>query len=247
MCNINNDTVFFIDIDGTIKDLVKENTDALMRTMAKMGSVDKKLRGKAVFSINKANMYLVKTGLLPTNSIMQKILLFIYSTLLFKSYTRFKEIYFDEYNKEHIFFDSAEKDIEKVCCNNAERVYFVTKNSQNRSIIKSQLLKSYDKEFCIVVGYKNLVTWELLYKNKKVSSNYGEYYKSTKYAMFKHMIMWWEHDKEKIVVIGDNLFDDVIPALRLGVKVVWCNKYNCKLKKVVAKILTKFCKNLSYN
>lgn len=210
-----------VDIDGTLKDLAKENTSALIRTMKSMGKVNLKLRGKFVLWINKINMYFVKTGLLPTNSFMQKTLLFLYSVLLFKKYETFKNRYFKAYNKENIFFESAETIIGKLE-DKGLKVYLVTKNRQNRRILRLTDKTIASKIERIIVGKKN----------------------KSKYVVYKSFISSRGISKKEVLIIGDNFWDDVLPAILLGVTVVWCNMYNSKLKALVINIFKLIFKNI---
>lgn len=220
--SISDKAIVLMDIDGTIKDLTKENTDALLRTMHDLNIADSSIRSKLVLSINKVNMYLVKTGLLPTNSTMQNILLFIYAVMLFKNYAKLKETYFGEYNKEDIFFDSAEPMVKKLF-GNGSKLYFVTKNKQNVSILNSDFAGKYNKALRLVVGRKGF----------------------TKYIAYKDFINHRNYNKSSLVIIGDNLFDDVVPAMLLGIKVIWCDMYNCKLKRLVYNVLKIFYSKIS--
>lgn len=216
-----NISVVLMDIDGTVKDLVKENTDALIRTMKKLNNVDETIRGKLVFGVNKINMYLVKTGLLPTNYTMQNILLHIYSFMTFKSFKRFKSVYFKEYNREHIFFSNS-KDILKDIYDNDMRMYFVTKNEQNESILGCKELEKFRYKMKLIVGKRGI----------------------TKYSVYKEFMRKRGFRKYEVLMVGDNLFDDVIPAILLGINVVWRDMYDCRLKRIVLNILRIFTKKV---
>lgn len=212
MKRLNNVHVIMIDIDGTIKDLAKENTDALINTMKSMDRVDLKNRGKFVLWINKISTYFIKTGFLPTNRIMQNALFFLYSILLGKNYRALKKIYFKDYNRKDIFFDDIEKEFDKIFSND-KQVYLVSKNIQNKSILKYPFLKRVTR---LVIG-----------KSRRL-----------KYFVYRNLIGKLGIDKKEILIVGDNFWDDVLPALVLGVNVVWCNMYNSKLKKIVINILS---------
>lgn len=210
-----------VDIDGTIKDLVKENTNALNSVMKKMGNIHLTKRGKFVLYMNKINMYFVKTGMLPTNQFMQNILLFVYSILLLKSYNVFKEIYFEEYNKENIFFECAEEMVNNLS-NSDLIVYLMTKNRQNKRMISlkdNNIIKNTKK---IIIGRTN----------------------TPKYSMYKSFFSTNYICMDEVLIIGDNFWDDVLPAIILGSTVVWCNMYNSKLKRVVINILKFFFRNI---
>lgn len=216
-----NISVVLMDIDGTVKDLVKENTDALIRTMKRLDNVHKTIRGRLVLGINKVNMYLVKTGLLPTNRTMQNILLHIYSFMTFKSFKKFKSVYFKEYNREHIFFDNS-KDTLRYIYDNDMRMYFVTKNEQNESILGCEELKEFRYKMKLIVGKSGI----------------------TKYSVYKDFMRKRGFRKYEVLMVGDNLFDDVIPAILLGINVVWCDMYGCRLKRFVLNILRIFTKKV---
>jgi len=217
LVNTNMDIVM-LDIDGTIKDLVKENTDAIIKTMKIMDRVDLKLRGKLVLWINKINMYLIKTGLIPTNKFMQSVLLLTYSILLLKRYKQFKNIYFKEYNKEDVFFSGVEEKFDELY-SNGKNIYLVTKNIQNQNILKCSNLKGISK---LSIG-----------KQKKL-----------KYYAYKTLVEELGLAKKSVIIIGDNLWDDVFPALILGVNVIWCNMYSSKFKKIVISLLSAITKKV---
>jgi len=213
-----------VDIDGTIKDLVKENTNALIHTMEKMGNINLKLRGKFVLGINKINMYFVKTGLLPTNSFMQKTLLFLYSILLFKKYEIFKQIYFEEYNKENVFFDCAEEMMDNLYSSKLN-AYLVTKNRQNKRMLNLKNNYIVRDIHRVIIGKKNI----------------------TKYSVFKSFLSNRYINYREVLIVGDNFWDDVLPALLLGTTVVWCNMYKSRLKNIVINILKIFFKNIKHD
>lgn len=220
---LNNIKLYFalVDIDGTLKDLVKENTTALINAMKRMNNIHLTKRGKFVLWINRCNMHFVKTGMLPTNCLMQNVLLFIYSSLLFKNYNVFKKVYFEEYNKENIFFECAEEMIQNLTDNDFI-LYLVTKNKQNK-----RMLKLKDKD--IIKSIRRIVVGR-----RKVS----------KYQLYKSFMSNKLICKDEVLIIGDNFWDDVLPGLLLGSTVVWCNMYNSKLKKLVINILKLFFRNV---
>lgn len=216
-----NISVVLMDIDGTIKDLVKENTDALTKTLKRLDNVQDTIRGKLVLAINRVNMYLVKTGLLPTNRTMQNILLHVYAFMTFKSFKRFRLNYFKEYNREHMFFDSS-KNLLKDIYGSDIRLYFVTKNNQNESVLKCDELKKYKHELRLIVGKNGI----------------------TKYSVYKDFLKKRGFKKSEVLIVGDNLFDDIIPAILLGVNAVWRDMYGCKLKRLALNVLRIFTKKV---
>ncbi len=211
-------SVAAIDVDGTIKDLVKESTDALIVAMKNMNNINLKLRGRFVLILNRLNMYFVKTGLLPTNKIMQNILLFIYSVLLCKNYAKFRKEYFKEYNKEHVFFNNVDSMLESIYKSKKD-IYLITKNDQNRNITD-----------CYEVRYVKTIT---------ISKKRG-----AKKLMYKRFMKKHNLKNSEIVIIGDNFWDDVFPAIIMGINVVWCNMYDCKLKAVAIKVVKLFSKKV---
>jgi len=221
--DINLDIVM-MDIDGTIKDLAKENTNALISAMKKTGNIDTSLRGKIVLTINKLSMYSVKIGLLPTNKVMLNMLLKIYCALLFTNYNKFKHLFYNEYNNEYVFFEDIDIIIKNMCDKNL-RLYLVTSNSQNKNILK--LKKDENRYACI-----------MKYVDRLVVS------KSRKYGVYKSIMQNNWMQKNEVLIVGDNFWDDVLPALILGCRVVWCNVYDSKLKKIVISILKVFNKNV---
>lgn len=217
-----------IDIDGTLKDLVSENNEALLNTLRIMGDIDSKCRGKFILYINRINMYFVKTGLLPTNEIMQKILILFYSFIAFKKYKEFKKIYFEEYNKQNIFFEDSETMLKNIK-EHQLRLYLVTKNTQNSNILSIEL---YNKN--------NLIIREYL----KISKVIIAQNKGAKYYMYKQFMKDKDFKSDDVIIIGDNLWDDILPAILLKTKVIWCNMYKSKFKKILISIFKKFFNNI---
>lgn len=227
MAKLNDINLYYalVDVDGTIKDLVKESTNALEKAMEYMGRVNTKRRGKFVLWLNKFNMYIVKLGILPTNKFMQNILISAYALLLFKSPKKFVSKYFEVYNKEEVFFDDA-KDIVETLYNKDLVVCVLSKNMQNQSILDA---RKYTE------STKFLKYISKTYIGEKVTAKYFLY----KSFMRNRCIFNYE-----VVIVGDNFIDDILPAMLLGTKVVWCNKYNSKLKQFFIAILKFFSKKV---
>lgn len=215
-----------VDIDGTIKDLVKESTNALEKTMQYMGNVNLTNRGKFVLWLNKISMYIVKLGILPTNKFMQNILMSAYSLILFKNPKIFTTRYFEEYNKEEVFLGDTNKIIEKLY-NKDLVVCMLSKNNQNKNILEKNQQSAETKNFAKYVATVCIANNNII-----------------KYFLYKSFMKKRNIYDVEVVIIGDNFFDDVLPAMFLGTKVVWCNKYNSKLKQKLIFFLKFFTKKV---
>ena len=67
-----NAKVIIFDIDGTLKDLCLEHTNAVKSTLCRFGV--NKFKQRLVLALNKLGMYLVKLGFIPTNQSKQNFL-----------------------------------------------------------------------------------------------------------------------------------------------------------------------------
>jgi len=201
-----NANIIVFDIDGTLKDLVREHKEALKKAVN--GFVKgKKLRKKFVFGLDEIAMWFVKSGVLPTNGRMQRILITIYSIILCENIANFKESYKFFYEKENILFNESKELLDELLL--TKEVYFVTVNKQNYNLEKQGI--SQDR-----------IIYTLVEKKKKAYQRlFGE----------KGL------DESKVVIIGDNLFDDISSAKKLGVKSLLVNNYNSNFKCFIAKIL----------
>ena len=125
--------VILLDIDGTIKDLVKEHQTALRITVNGFNR-GKNLRRKFVFFLDKIAMSFVKAGILSTNRDRQEFLLGLYAIILGKSISEFRTLYDTFYNDKVITFKGVKELIEEV--GNKKKLCFVTVNGQNLNIEK---------------------------------------------------------------------------------------------------------------
>lgn len=198
--------IVVFDIDGTLKDLCAEHSSAVKLSIAEFANC-KKIRKKLILSIDKLAMSTVKTGLLPTNHIMQNVLIFIYSIVLNVRFRKFKKVYFAYYKKELRLFDGAVELIEKL--NKSYEVYFATINKQN-----------YNLEACGIGQDK------IIYVTDKL--------KKTTYSKF---IKCKGVDRAKVIIVGDNVFDDMLSAKIIKTKHILVNNYNSKIKKIICRLL----------
>ena len=125
--------VVLLDIDGTVKDLVKEHQTALRVTVNGFNR-GKNLRRRFVFFLDKIAMGFVKSGILSTNRDRQEFLLAVYAIILGKSISEFRELYNTFYNDKVIMFKGVKEMLEEV--KSKKEVYFVTVNHQNFNIEK---------------------------------------------------------------------------------------------------------------
>ncbi|MBR6688494.1 MAG: HAD family hydrolase [Clostridia bacterium] len=125
--------VILLDIDGTIKDLVKEHQTALRITVNGFNR-GKNLRRKLVFFLDKVAMGFVKSGILSTNRDRQEFLLGLYAIILGKSVSEFRNLYDTFYNDKVIVFRGIRELFEEVA--SKKKLCFVTVNAQNLNIEK---------------------------------------------------------------------------------------------------------------
>ena len=197
--------VIIFDIDGTLKDLCKEHTNAVKYTL-KYFRVSK-FKQKIVFAMNKIAMYIVKTGLVPTNHSKQNFLVKIYAILCGVKVIDFYETYFENYTNEICLFDGAYELLDNL--NVEKEVYFATINKQN-----------YNLEDCGI-------------SQERISYTEGAF----KVVTYNKIIKSIGVDLSEVVIVGDNLFDDLLSAKQLGVKCLLVNRYKSRLKSVVCKLV----------
>lgn len=198
--------IVVFDIDGTLKDLCAEHSIAVKLSMEEFEG-HKKVRKNLILFIDKIAMNIVKTGLLPTNHIMQNILVFVYSILLNVKFNKFKQTYFAYYKKQLCLFDGAFELIQEL--SKSHDVYFATINKQN-----------YNLEECGISQEK------IIYVTDKL--------KKTTYTRFiKSKVI----DKSRVIIVGDNVFDDMLSAKIIKTKHILVNNYNSKVKKIICRVL----------
>lgn len=192
------------DIDGTIKDLYNEHKIALMGAFKKL-NIEKTKRAKFALWLNSIGMTFFKWGCLPTNSLMQNVLIWIMSIVTFKNYKELKRSYYLSYPDKSILFEK----------------------------IKDQIL-SLPFQMDIILASTNNYT--LSTKHELCNMFYVKELKEKKY---KDIIQKGNVLPENILVVGDNFFDDYIPAKKLGCKTYIVNMYNSKLKDVIITLFSK--------
>ncbi len=126
----NNAKVVILDIDGTLKDLCKEHSNAVKCTLNQLEV--SKFKQKIVLAINKLAMYIVKTGFIPTNHSKQNFLVKIYAILCGVKIVDFYELYFENYTREICLFDGAYELLQNL--NDEKEIYFATINKQNYNL-----------------------------------------------------------------------------------------------------------------
>ncbi len=200
---------YIFDIDGTIKDVVREHTEALERTLKMLNIGIKKT--KLILLINDIAMWFVKTGILPTNRNMQEAMLRIYSILIKQSLISFKAKYYNEYCRKNIFFPKVLRKMKKLK-QQGHMVYLISTNLQNITILEKIDCRFFDKGY---IMHKNNIPKKKLYIDIVIENSLP---------------------KQDMIIIGDNIFDDIIQTQGLGIKVILANQYNSKLKRVISKM-----------
>lgn len=160
-----------------------------------------------VLFVNKIAMSMVKLGAFSTNNTKQEILTFVFAILSFRNYKKFRKAYYANYENELCLFDDVKKLLNAL--EGKAEVYFATVNKQNYNLEECGIKA--DRIIC-EYNQKKLMTYLKLYAKFDIR-------------------------KEKILIVGDNFFDDILSAKRLKVESLMVNRYGSKLKEVVCKIL----------
>lgn len=165
------------------------------------------IRKKLINFVNSIAMSMVKTGVFSTNRCKQSILIKVFSILSGVKSKQFTDEYFNNYINQIKLFNGAYNLLRAL--DGEKTVYFATINRQN-----------YNLEEC-GIPQNRIVYTEGVFKVKayeKILKDIGA-------------------EKQDVIVIGDNIFDDVLSAKLLGVKCLLVNHYNSKLKKVMCKLV----------
>lgn len=197
--------VIVFDIDGTLKDLVLEHKIALLGSMDNIEN--KKIRKKIVVLLDKVAMWLVKTGMLPTNERMKKILINCYAIILNEKIPKFKESYRTFYENENIIFNNVEFLLKELLAK--KEVYFVTINKQNYNLDKHGIIQD---RIIYTTSQKKINAYEKLLEDKNLNKN-------------------------NLLIVGDNLIDDIKAAKKLGIDSLLVDNYGSDIKRFVAKLL----------
>jgi len=165
------------------------------------------IRRMLVLAINKLAMTIVKLGILPTNQNMQNVLVVIYALMSCKNIRLFKNEYFEVYKKQLSLFNGVSNLIHYLEGN--VQIYFATINKQN-----------YNLKVCGIS------------EDKIIHCESG-----CKASAYKALFTRLNVDKNQVLIIGDNFFDDLYTARILGVRCLLVNNYNSKLKNLICKII----------
>lgn len=122
----------FVDVDGVIKDLYSEHSQALNDTIC-MFSQNKKRRKRFILRLNMLTRPLIACGIIPTSSMMQKFLLLTYSIILFENPKKFFNAYKDFYKNKTCMFKEVVDCINSL---NSYTIIFVSMNSQSMNLSK---------------------------------------------------------------------------------------------------------------
>ena len=166
-----------------------------------------KVRRKVILAINKLAMSMVKLGLLPTNQNMQRILVFVFAALAGKRIKAFQNKYFMAYKKQLCLFKGVYALWD--CLNDNTQVYFVTINQQNYNLRECGV----SEERIIHSGC------------------------SFKFKTYSKLLKDIGADKKQVLIVGDNVFDDLLSSKLLKVKCLLVNNYNSKLKNAICKMV----------
>lgn len=199
--------VVIFDIDGTLKDLCKEHSNALLLTLDECNTG--KIRKNAVLLLNKAAMLMVKTGVFSTNHRKQNVLIKVFAILSGTRNKNFVNEYFKNYAKQLYLFDGA---CELLCALKSEKtVYFATINKQNYNLEEYGIP---EEKIVYTEGALKVATYSKILKDIGVQ-------------------------KQDVIIVGDNVFDDMLSAKLLGVKCLLVNHYNNKLKAIFCAIVNR--------
>lgn len=200
-----NADIIIFDIDGTLKDLVREHKTALKAGMKNIKN--KKIRKNIVLLLDEVAMWFVKSGILPTNERMKKVLTKLYVFILNEDSEKFKNIYKAHYENTNILFKNIEKLLNKLL--GEKDVYFVTINKQNYNLDSHGIIQD---KIIYTTSQKKIKAYRKLLDDKKF-------------------------DKRKLLIVGDNLIDDIRAAKKLGIDSLLVDNYDSAVKRFVAKVL----------
>jgi len=167
----------------------------------------KKTQKRMICLVDKIAMWFVKAGILPTNERMQRILTTMYAIFLFENISEFRKQYEFFYRKEIVIFDEMKQLLEEI--SKAKDIYFVTINKQNYNLEEQGIASD---KIIYTMSKKKVKAYKRLIEEKKL-------------------------DKSKILIVGDNLFDDIKSAKKLGIKYLLVDNYDSKFKRFIARIL----------
>ena len=167
---------------------------------------------KLILTLNWLAMSMVKTGLISTNHSKQKILTILFSTLACVDHERFVKSYFKNYKEEISLFDGVYDSLKSLSIN--KTIYFATTNKRNYDLGKYGIPQS-----------------QIVYTTEKF-----------KLSTYKNLIEKLNVPNNKIVIVGDNIFDDMISAKILGTKYLLVNNYNSRFKQIVSKVINRHLK-----
>ncbi len=167
------------------------------------------IRKEIILFLNKCAMGMVKTGFFMTNNSRQKFLVSVFAILSGKKGKHFKEVYFKNYSNQIFVFDGIYELLKEL--KDIKTVYFATINRQN-----------YNLEACGIPQERIVYTKGAL--------------KVTTYRKILNSI---KAEKQEVVIVGDNIFDDLLSAKLLGVKCLLVNRYNSKLKALFCKLVNR--------
>ena len=197
--------VVIFDIDGTLKDLCREHSNALKTTLEEFEVG--KYRKKIVLAVNAIAMFIVKIGVISTNPSKQNFLVNIFAVLSGVRLIDFYDMYFENYIHELCLFEGASELLKSL--NKDKMVYFATINKQN-----------YNLEGCGI-------------PQERIMYTEGAF----KVATYNELLKSVNVNKDEVLIVGDNLFDDWFSAKHLGVKCLLVNRYNNKIKKIICRLV----------
>ena len=200
-----NPKVIVFDIDGTLKDLCKEHTNAVKLTL-KQFEIGK-VKSKVILTLNRIAMFLVKTGSLPTNHSKQNFLLKVYALIAGVRLIDFYDQYFENYTHELCLFEGVYELLTSL--NKEKQVYFATINKQN-----------YNLEECGI-------------PQERIMYTEGAF----KVATYSKLLKSINAERNEVIVVGDNFFDDFVSAKHLGIKCLLVNRYSSKLKSIICRLV----------
>lgn len=118
-----------MDVDGVVKDLYREHKEALKITI---GETKKIKREKLIKKINEFSRPLIGCGVIPTNSIMQKLLVVFYALLLFENPAKFYNSYKRNYKNQYYVFEDVVEYINSISFD--YNIIFVSLNTHSKDL-----------------------------------------------------------------------------------------------------------------
>lgn len=174
----------------------------------------KKCKHKLLFNtvyatLDRIGFYLKNKSIISTNMKCFKFRIYLMGLFLFRNPVEFYKEYVDEYVK-HLSVEQEAKYIIKT--------------------LKCKGIK-------VVIASNNILNEKIIQDSLEIPSYYASDGQSKK-DIYTEILKEYQIEAEQAVVVGDNLFDDVLYPGKLGIKTIWYNR-KYQHKKSIIHLFTK--------